>query len=360
MKTLIVVENFVMDGVKRVTSVLGNRLSKETNIYYYSLADIESFYPLKAPLIIARHPIDSHGISFRGDHPLDRFKTQINDLIDELSNGNYDSVILTAGLLTSFIPKIKRKIPHIRAIAWMHNNVDTYLNNYYIHMQKEFTRGLNAADTVVVLTEYDLLGFLPYNLNTIKIYNPLTIVAPKTSTLMAHNIAFTGRIDIRQKGIDFLIEFASLLPDDWHLSIAGDGRELAMKEFDALIAKHHAQQNVNYQGRLKDQKLIEHYLNASLFVMTSRWEGLPLVLGEAMSFGLPVATMYSTGADEYLAGGEHGILLDNHDPHNFLNAVTPLLNDISVRKRYADKSRKRAQDFEMATVIQEWQKILGL
>ena len=46
--------------------------------------------------------------------------------------------------------------------------------------------------------------------------------------------------------------------------------------------------------------------------MTSRWEGLPLVIGEAMSYGLPVVSMYNTGAEEYLANGKYGVLLSNH------------------------------------------------
>ncbi|WP_353989532.1 glycosyltransferase [Pediococcus argentinicus] len=359
MKVLIVAENFIMDGVKRVTSVLGNELAKENDVTYYSLADIESFYTLKAPLQIASHPIDSKGISFRGSQPLTRFKIQIDDLITTLKDGHFDAVIMTAGLLTSFIPVIKQQLPTVTAIAWMHNNVDTYLNNYYVHMQKEFKRGLRAANYVVVLTEYDLLGFLPFNPNTVKIYNPLTIVPTGEADLEKHNIAFTGRIDIQQKGIDFLVQVASLLPDDWHITIAGDGREKAVQEFHNFINQFHARHKIKYLGRLKDKELQKHYQNASLFMMTSRWEGLPLVIGEAMSFGLPIVTMYSTGADEYLANGQHGLLHPDHNPETFVQALKPLLKNLEQRQALAIKSLQRVKDFQISTILSEWMQILS-
>ncbi|KRN19069.1 hypothetical protein IV79_GL001731 [Pediococcus claussenii] len=347
-----------MDGVKRVASILGNRLANEMDVKFYTLADIEPFYELNAPLIIAKRPLDSNGISFRGDKPLTRLKDQIDDLIEELQVGYYDAVILTAGCLTSFIPLIKNKIPNIRAIAWMHNNVDTYLNNYYIYMKKEFIGGLEKADGVVVLTDYDLLGFLPYNPKTIKIYNPLTIEATGYSNLETHNIAFTGRIDIQQKGIDYLIDVASKLPDDWKITIAGDGREKAMNDFEQLRRQKDVTDKITYLGRLKDAELQQHYLNASLFVMTSRWEGLPLVLGEAMSFGLPIATMYSTGADEYLDGGKYGLLLDGHNVDEFIQKILPVLNDQGIREQFAKRSLERVRDFQMENIVDQWKSIL--
>lgn len=358
MRILIVVENFVMDGVKRVASILGNRLANEMDVKFYTLADIEPFYELNAPLVIAKRPLDSNGISFRGDKPLIRLKDQIDDLIEELQLGSYDAVILTAGCLTSFIPLIKNKIPNIRAIAWMHNNADTYLNSYYIHMRKEFINGLKTADEVVVLTDYDLLGLLPYNPKTIKIYNPLTIEATGYSNLETHNIAFTGRIDIQQKGIDYLVDVASKLPADWKITIAGDGREKAMNDFEQLKIQKNVTDKIVYLGRLRDAELQQHYLNASLFVMTSRWEGLPLVLGEAMSFGLPIATMYSTGADEYLDGGKYGLLLGNHDVDEFVQMILPILKNQELRNKLAKESLRRTQDFQMGNIVKQWKKVL--
>ncbi|KEP87538.1 hypothetical protein [Oenococcus oeni] len=65
-----------MDGVKRVATVVGNSLAKQHNIFYYSLSSAGSFFHLEAPLIKAKHPINS-GKSFREDLPLKKFKLQI-------------------------------------------------------------------------------------------------------------------------------------------------------------------------------------------------------------------------------------------------------------------------------------------
>lgn len=68
-------------------------------------------------------------------------------------------MILTAGLLTSFSSLIKAEVPQVQVIAWLHNNYETYMDNYYRNMQSEFIAGLRGADRVVVLTNHDVIRF---------------------------------------------------------------------------------------------------------------------------------------------------------------------------------------------------------
>jgi predicted GNAT superfamily acetyltransferase len=77
-------------------------------------------------------------------------------------------VILTAGLLTSFSPLIKAEVPQVQVIAWLHNNYETYMDNYYRNMQSEFIAGLRGADRVVVLTNHDVIRFSKIQSRTIK------------------------------------------------------------------------------------------------------------------------------------------------------------------------------------------------
>ncbi|MFC5189988.1 glycosyltransferase [Pediococcus cellicola] len=359
MKILVCTENYLMDGLKRATTVVANELATQIEVNYYSLADIEPYFELKAPLIVAKHPIDSGGKSFRGAKPLLKFKTQIEDLATTLKSGKYDVAIFTAGLLTSFTPEIKRLVPDVRVIAWMHNNADTYLNNYYVQMKQEFCQGLRSADLVVTLTEQDLKSFSAFNSRTLKVHNPLTLKTTGKANLENHILNFTGRIDIEQKGIDLLLALAKDLPDNWKLSIAGGGKPEAMKKFRALIKKYGVENKIIYQGHLNNQELKENYQNASIFVMTSRWEGLPLVVGEAMSQGLPIVAMYNTGVDEYLAHGKYGVLLQNHRLSDFQKALKPLLHSVKERQKYAELSLKRARDFELTKITNQWLHLLN-
>ncbi|GEL39179.1 hypothetical protein LPA06_20300 [Lacticaseibacillus paracasei subsp. tolerans] len=120
MKILICVENLLMDGVKRVATVVGNELAKTNKVAYFTLATTPTFFELNAPLITTSNPVNT-GRSFRGSKPLTKYSSQINDLIQVLIKGDYDVVILTAGLLTRFSSQIKARVPQVRIIAWLHN-----------------------------------------------------------------------------------------------------------------------------------------------------------------------------------------------------------------------------------------------
>lgn len=355
MKILICTENLRMDGVKRAATTIGNQLAKDFTVFYYSLSQEKSFFYLAAPLIVSNPPVTYEG-SFRGNKPLLRFKKQISDLIFVLKSNNFDLVIVTAGLLTSFIPQIKRKIPNIRVIAWMHNNYETYLNNYYQFMKDEFILGLGAADKVVVLTNHDLNRFLVHQNKTIKIYNPITIETNMASELTRPIISAVSRIDINQKGLDLLLQVAERLPQEWKIRLAGDGPDY--KALQQSVKELQLASKLELVGSLTDKSLRRHYQESSIFLMTSRWEGMPLVIGEAMSFGLPVISMENTGAYEYLMDNKFGIMTDDHSVDALYKQLGGLIGSQERRNYWSKKSRRRIKDFSLSTITKQWLKVI--
>ncbi len=87
MKILLTVENLVMDGVKRATTVLGNALTSQADVTFYSLAQPRSFYELAAPLITARRPASATVLNYFGAAPLQVYEAQITDLVATLEEG---------------------------------------------------------------------------------------------------------------------------------------------------------------------------------------------------------------------------------------------------------------------------------
>lgn len=355
MKILICVENLVMDGLKRVSTVIGNELAKKIEVNYYSLSDNASFFKLAAPLITSKHPVNT-GKSFRGKEPFINYQDQITDLIRVLEVGNYDAVILTAGLLTSFIPKIKNQLPNMHCVAWMHNSYETYMNNYYQFMKPEFTDGLAAADRVVVLTNHDLKGFSWHQSKTILLYNPLTININQLSNLNNPVISMVSRIDTQQKGLDLLLSTAKQLQDGWTIKLAGDGPDF--NDFQKEIKRLGLESKLQLLGTLADQQLQKHYQTSSIFLMTSRWEGMPLVIGEAMSFGLPVISMNNTGAYEYLLDSEFGIITADHDATDFVEKLNYLAQNKKKREYWSKKALERSQSFLLQNIVEQWQVML--
>ncbi|AMV62335.1 Glycosyltransferase [Pediococcus damnosus] len=360
MKLLIVLENIVMDGVKRAATVVGNALTEYADVTYYSLEDVAPYYELDADLVIAKRPASSHVLNFFGENPYERYKPQIEDLCNFIQEEKFQTVILPAGLTTSFAPLIKNQTPEVRVIAWMHNNYKTYLTQYYQLMKSEFVQGLKAADVVVVLTESDYINYRQFNEKTVKIYNPLTIVPEEKADLSAHTIAFTARIAIQHKGIDFLLEAAQYLPDDWKIAMAGEGSDEDMEIFKQLVKKFDVADKIIYRGALKDEELQAHYETASIFVSTSRWEGMPLVIGEAMGFGLPIVAMENTGSREFLGNSEYGILTKAQDVPDFVAGLNKLIVSEPLRRTYAKKSCKRIRSsFMLDKIIKQWLPILS-
>lgn len=354
MKVLITLENVVMDGVKRAATVLGNTLSEEMDVAFYSLSEGEPYYDLKAPMIIAKRPVASGVLNFFGENPYDEYAEQIADLCEYLEEEDYGCVILPAGLLTSFAPFIKENTPNINVIAWMHNNFNTYVTQYYAGMLNEFKQGLEAADTVVVLTDSDYENYSQFNQQTVKIYNPLTLIPDKMANLNSHIIAFTGRIAIQHKGIDLLLETAKSLKDDWKIAIAGKGTSEDMAIFEDLIRKFDVADKIIYRGALKDQDLQKHYEEASIFISTSRWEGMPLVMGEAMGFGLPIVAMENTGSAEYLRENRYGIMTKPQNVADMVRVLDKMTTSRFLRRYYSERSLERIKHFAPKAVADRW------
>jgi glycosyltransferase involved in cell wall biosynthesis len=355
MKILITIENAEMDGTKRAAIKLGNTLyDQKMDLSFYSLENVAPYFTIKAPLITAAHPAASNVLNFRGSNPYEKYGKQIADLITYLKYHDFDAVILTAGLLTSFAPLIKKELPQLKLIAWMHNNFKTYVDQYYVEMHQEFVAGLHAADAVVTLTDSDLQNYRQINPQTVKIYNPLTLAPERSADLNRHLIAFTGRIAIEHKGIDLLLAAAQYLPADWKIAIAGSGEPADMQRFRNLITKFDVADKIIYRGALKDQALQEHYESASIFISTSRWEGMPLVIGEAMAFGLPVIAMENTGSSEFIQANSYGVLTKPQDVTDFVRILQRFMQSRFLRRYYGNRSLERISQFAPVEIGRQW------
>lgn len=360
MRIFMTLENFKVDGVKRAATVVANALAEHNELWYYSLAPIteQPSFDIEAPVVTANPPVTSGIANFFGTKPYSVYHDQILDLIQQIKRMQIDVVILPGGLLTSFAPFIKRAAPGVKLIGWMHNNYATYMNDYYGQMQAEFTAGMQAVDELLVLTDADLNAYAYCNPNTQKMYNPITLQPGAHGDLNSKVIAYTSRIDIRHKGIDLLLAAIPQLRDGWKVAIAGSGAPADQKWFTDHIKDPAVADRIIYRGPLKDDALRNHYADASIFISTSRWEGMPLVIGEAMAAGLPVVAMDNTGSREFLQNNAYGLLTPAMNVDAFSRGVNALIDDAELRAYYAEQSLIRAQDFSLTAVRSAWEREL--
>jgi glycosyltransferase involved in cell wall biosynthesis len=119
----------------------------------------------------------------------------------------------------------------------------------------------------------------PDNLEPLSFRSSLSI-PPRTPLAV-----FVGRLDVFRKGLDILTRGIARTPD-WHLALVGP-RFRGMENLEALIRELGVGDRVHLAGELHGRGLHEAFAAADVFVLLSRWEGLPMVLLEALSHGKP-------------------------------------------------------------------------
>jgi glycosyltransferase involved in cell wall biosynthesis len=124
------------------------------------------------------------------------------------------------------------------------------------------------------------------------------------------------------------------------LGICGDG--ILRPQLEAQILELGLSQNVKLLG--KSDHVARFLSIADIFVLPSRWEGLPIALLEAMSTGLPVIATRVEGVDEVVLDGEHGILVAVEDVSALAQAILQLLRAPEVRKKMGAASQGRVRE----------------
>ncbi|WP_076625893.1 MULTISPECIES: glycosyltransferase family 4 protein [Salipiger] len=182
--------------------------------------------------------------------------------------------------------------------------------------------------------------------------HPNDVVSPESEVLLA-----VGRL-VRAKGFDILIERFSKLASErssLRLVILGEGplrKDLETKIFDLGL-----QHQVLLPGRAGN--VSEWYSRAQVFVMTSRWEGMPMVLIEAMAYGLvPVVTDFHHGPRDVISQGRDGVILPEEDEILWCETVIDLLEDPRRREEMSRKALEVRSRFGEPKIMRTWESLL--
>lgn len=212
-------------------------------------------------------------------------------------------------------------------------------------------RTVKRFDRFVVLTEEDrgYWGELP---NITVIPNPRTFTTDTPATLDAKTVIAVGRYNF-QKQFDALIKAWALLKrdfPDWTLRIAGDGEEKGSMLWS--IAEHGLEDKV-ILGPEKDME--GAYRNASILAMSSRFEGLPMVLLEAQAMGLPIVSFAcKCGPKDVISDGVDGYLVDEGDVTGLADRLFTLMADPQLRKTMGAAAYNASERFDEEKIMALW------
>ena len=159
------------------------------------------------------------------------------------------------------------------------------------------------------------------------------------------------------KGYEKAIQVARKVFDvcpEWKWTICGEGPE--RNHLEQLIRENNLQENLILMGTV--QNMEEQYQKASMFVMTSQMEGLPMVLLEAKSWGLPLVSFdIMTGPSDIIQDGINGYLIEEGNIDEMAERIVELIKDDSKRKAFSKESQRDMDKFEMEGIIGKWEKI---
>ena len=160
------------------------------------------------------------------------------------------------------------------------------------------------------------------------------------------------------KGYDKAIQAAArILPKhpEWKWVICGEGPE--REHLEQLIVGAHLEKQFLLLGTV--QNMEKQYQNAAFYVMTSQMEGLPMVLLEAKSWGLPIISFdIMTGPSDIVRDGVNGFLVPANDVEKLAEKIELLISSNELRVQFSSQSMLDIDKFDFERIEERWKEIL--
>ena len=220
--------------------------------------------------------------------------------------------------------------------------------------------GTKLADKIITLTQEDRRNYIKqYGISETKIayiYNwKEDGLSNVTYNDESTNIVTVGRFDY-QKGYDCLVQVAKKVlakRSDWTWEIYGSGKQDEVDKIRDFITENDLQDKLVIKGLEKNQDVI--YGDKGIYVMTSRYEGLPLVLLEAQQYNLPIVSFRCpTGPNEIVEDGVNGYLIDCYDTDKMSERLLELMEDSNLRSFFSNHAKDNMEKFDKNKIIQQW------
>lgn len=224
---------------------------------------------------------------------------------------------------------------------------------YYIRCWQEENIIIPKYDQFIVLTKEDEINWKQKIHNVKHIPNILPFEKEGEAELTQKHVIAVGRLD-SQKGFNRLIDIWALVTHkhpDWILDIYGKGRDF--KKLQSQIDNYGIGDTTIIHK--PDKNIKAHYLNSSIFVMTSVYEGLPMTLLEANGLGLPsICYDFPCGPKDVIKDGLNGFLVKEGDSDKFADRLLTLIENDNMRKLMGQKAYQMSERFSCRNIMSEW------
>lgn len=350
---------------------LADVLGYEVSIVTDSQCGIKPFFPLSDKV---RH-IDldinffqqySHSFVVRAIIYMKLMRIYRKRLTAMLRELKPDIVITTLGREMAFLPDLK--IPGCKMIGEIHI-AKPFMRNLHLLREKgtlfkwlaasemhKMERQTGKLERLVVLTNAAAEEWKPY-VDTVVIPN-FNLVRPEKliEEKRSKTAIMVGRLN-EQKGIDRLISAWAMVNKkhpDWCINIFGSGEDKDLLE--SQIARIGLKENVIIHTPVKD--IARCYMESQFYVMSSRYEGLPMVLLEAMGCGLPCVSFdCPNGPRDIIEDGSNGFLVENGNVEMLADRICWMIEHEDERRWMGMQARESEKRFSVDRIMEMWDKL---
>lgn len=357
MKILFINDQFERGGAGRVAAVLCNELyhRKDNEVilvcdskHWVPIYHIDDDIPVREIVVKTLKP----GLAEK----ILKWKRCINDIRKYIKEEKPDVIIATQAMMFLCAYLANRGL-HVPIIAADHTSfsrkVDPVIDFVRYHLYSK-------ADGLSILTQKDfrLLGD-KYPQKKV-IYNPLSFPVLDKQVVRRKNILCAGRLEVWEiKGFDIIVDIWSRIHvkyPDWVLEIAGDGTEASHNYMKQMLVEKGVQDHVRLLGRVSDMKSL--YAESSIFALSSRMEGFPMVLMEAMSQGCACVAFSVGGSSDEMMSEKSGLLIPDGDASSFEAALVRLIENGKEREAFSQSAIKEVSRFSVEKFVDDWEKLI--
>lgn len=343
-------------GTERVAILIAEELNKDSryNVSFTSLNERND-----KPFFDISEDIKRYTLS---DKPVGGIKSlfvYIKKLKKTVKKNNIDLLIDIDGIIDMYSVPVKW-MSNVKIISWEHFN---YYNHPTLKLRKRVRKfAIRRVDAIVTLTEQDKEYYkkeASFQCPICAIHNPKSFSGTEKEIYDENSkrIISVGRLTY-QKGFDLLVEVANNVLKkypEWQWEIFGEGEdEKMLKE---MISERGLEKQVKLMGNVDD--IAERYRESAMFVMTSRFEGLPMTLLEAKCHKLPCISFdFRTGPRECIEDGINGYLVKDGDIEEISKRVEELIIDKEKRISFSNHAQDNMELFSIEKIIPKWKNLI--
>lgn len=347
-------------GLERVCTNLANELSNTYDVFIINFYKNKVAYKLNKMIKIVY--LHKNRMRFRYSLFVDTF------LLRKYLLENKINVIFIMGSTAAIQTNLALIGTNVKVVFCQHNAIESDLLNAKSLKGKIYRACINKllqylTDKIVVLTEKDLYKYFLKKLKIkhkklINIYNFVDdklVNKTKKYNQYSQKIITVGRIDFA-KGYEYLIVVAKLVfakYPNWQWHIYGDSQTEYKDKIIDLIKQNNLQNHIILMGNHSD--IYDLYQDYSFYVMTSRYEGLPMVLLEAKAKKLPIVSFdINSGPSDIIRDGIDGFLINPFDCQKMADKICELIENPELRQKFSDNAHGNIDKFSKEKIIKQW------